>query len=285
MRRIRVAVAATASLLAAATTLSLTSPQAGATAAPAGDAASAPTSTGDSLTVPWRAKYDAIHDAAVQQRLRTGGKGTVEKLARGQFGKVAQTGTDRIFVVLAEFGNTRHSAYCDSTEEDACAFPSDGSPQTYDGPIHNTIPKPHRGSDNSTVWDSNYNKSYYQNLYFNRMKQFYEEQSNGIYSIDGDVAAWVKVPFNEARYGRDYCGDITCNNTWFLIRDALAVWTQQRLDAGWTMEMVQDYLKTFDHQDRYDFDGDGDFNEPDGYIDHFQIVPVSYTHLTLPTKA
>ena len=24
--------------------------------------------------------------------------------------------------------------------------------------------------------------------------------------------------------------------------------------------------------DRYDFDGDGDFNEPDGYIDHFQIV-------------
>src|SRR4029079_19142037 len=60
--------------------------------------------------------------------------------------------------------------------------------------------------------------------------------------------------------------------TWFLIRDALAEWTQQRLDAGWTMKMIQDYLKTFDHQDRYDFDGDGDFNEPDGYIDHFQIV-------------
>ena len=38
------------------------------------------------------------------------------------------------------------------------------------------------------------------------------------------------------------------------------------------MTQIQDYLKTFDHQDRYDFDGDGDFNEPDGYIDHFQIV-------------
>ena len=24
--------------------------------------------------------------------------------------------------------------------------------------------------------------------------------------------------------------------------------------------------------DRYDFDGDGDFNEPDGYLDHFQAV-------------
>ena len=31
-------------------------------------------------------------------------------------------------------------------------------------------------------------------------------------------------------------------------------------------------LATFDKWDRYDFDGDGNFNEPDGYIDHFQIV-------------
>ena len=38
------------------------------------------------------------------------------------------------------------------------------------------------------------------------------------------------------------------------------------------MTQIQDYLKTFDHQDRYDFDGDGNFNEPDGFIDHFQIV-------------
>ncbi|HEY9378452.1 MAG TPA: immune inhibitor A domain-containing protein, partial [Jiangellaceae bacterium] len=31
-------------------------------------------------------------------------------------------------------------------------------------------------------------------------------------------------------------------------------------------------LATFDVWDRYDHDGDGNFNEPDGYIDHFQIV-------------
>ena len=30
--------------------------------------------------------------------------------------------------------------------------------------------------------------------------------------------------------------------------------------------------QSFDQWDRYDFDGDGNFNEPDGYIDHFQIV-------------
>lgn len=272
MRRTRVAAAATASLLAAAT-LSLTTPGADAASPAAGaDAASAPASTGDSLTVPWRAKYDAIHDAAVEQRLRTGGKGTVEKLGRGVFGKVAQTGTDKIFVVLAEFGNTEHSAYCSSSEEDACAYPSDGSPTTYEGPLKNQIPKPDRKTDNSTVWNKNFNKSYFENMYFSRMKKFYEEQSLGRYSIAGDVAAWVTVPFNQARYGRDFCGDISCSNTWFLVRDALAIWTQGRLDAGWTMDRIQEYLKTFDHQDRYDFDADGDFNEPDGYIDHFQIV-------------
>src|SRR3954453_13523474 len=99
-------------------------------------------------------------------------------------------------------------------------------------------------------------------MYFSRMKEFYEQQYRNHYWIDGDVTAWVKVPFNEARYGRDFCGDIACNNTWFLIRDALAVWTQGRLDAGWTMKRLQDYLRTSDRHDRYAFDGDVKFNEP-----------------------
>ena len=146
------------------------------------------------------------------------------------------------------------------------------APSATTGPLHNQIPKPDRSKDNSTLWEKNYNQQYFQNMYFNRMKTLYEEQSSGQYSVNGTVTDWVKVPFNEARYGRDFCGDIVCNNTWYLVRDALAYWVQDQLDAGWSMGQIQAYLKTFDHQDRYDFDGDGDFNEPDGYIDHFQIV-------------
>ena len=41
---------------------------------------------------------------------------------------------------------------------------------------------------------------------------------------------------------------------------------------GKTMAEIQTYLKTFDVWDRYDSDGDGNFDEPDGFIDHFQIV-------------
>ena len=44
-------------------------------------------------------------------------------------------------------------------------------------------------------------------MYFNRMTEYYETQSSGRYSVDGDVTEWVKVPYNQALYGRGYCGD------------------------------------------------------------------------------
>lgn len=39
-----------------------------------------------------------------------------------------------------------------------------------------------------------------------------------------------------------------------------------------TAAQVKAELDTFDLWDRYDYDGDGNFDEADGYIDHFQIV-------------
>jgi immune inhibitor A len=254
---------ASASLVAVALTVPLTAATSG--------AAPQATSEGNShdtqreshvLGTPWQERYDDLRQQGIEQRLRQGGRGSVERVGRGAFARVAETGTDRVFVVLAEFGQTAHSAF-PAGESDA---------QRDEGPLHNEIPEPDRSVDNSTLWEEDYDQSYFEDMYFNRMKTFYEEQSLGTYSIDGEVTEWVKVPFNQARYGRDVCGDIACNNTWFLVRDALALWTQGRLDSGWSMQRIQDYLKTFDVQDRYDFDEDGDFDEPDGYIDHFQVV-------------
>ena len=68
-------------------------------------------------------------------------------------------------------------------------------------------------------------------MYFNRMAEYYEHQSSGRYSVDGDVTEWVKVPFNQARYGRDYCGEHRLPATpGLLLRDALAIWVQDQLD-------------------------------------------------------
>jgi len=205
-------------------------------------------------------------EKVLRGKVRAGAK--VVRLGKRRYVELEREKTDKIFVVIVEFGNTRHSAYPD-------ALP-DGTPasnaQTFEGPLHNSIPKPNRRVDNSTLWQADYSKQHYEDMYFNRMADYYETQSSGRYSVEGEVTDWVKVPFNEARYGRDACGDIVCTNTWFLIRDAMAYWVEGQLEQGKTLAQITDDLETYDKWDRYDIDGDGNFDEPDGFIDHFQIV-------------
>ena len=266
MRRIRLAALATSTLMGVAAAIPLGA-AAGVEAAPTVAAKPSKPDTPlqnrtDNLTLPWQKKYEAIRQAGLEARLREGGTGETQQLGKNKFARVAQTGKDRIFVVLAEFDNARHPDFPDGATD----------AKTYQGPLHNAIPKPNRRTDNSTLWESDYNPAYFKNMYFNRMRNFYEDQSLGKYSFNGDVTEWVRVPFNEARYGRNPCGDVVCGNVLWLIRDAMAVWTKGKIDAGWSMQRIQSYLATFDIQDRYDFDGDGNFRESDGYIDHFQIV-------------
>ena len=59
------------------------------------------------------------------------------------------------------------------------------------------------------------------------LKTYYERQSSGRYSVDGPVTDWVKVSYNEARYGRSDgfpCTANVCANTEDLIRDAVDQW-------------------------------------------------------------
>jgi immune inhibitor A len=203
-----------------------------------------------------------------------------------QYVQLSREGTDRIFVVLAEFGNQRDARFPDKDIN-----PATVGPVTYEGPLHNAIPAPDRTKDNSTVWQADYDRKHYENLYFGRglskesVAEYYEIQSSGRYSVSGTVTDWVKVPFNEARYGRssdpnedapgddpNVCGDVVCDNSVDLVRDAVNVWEAGQRAKGRTAAQIAAELKTFDVQDRYDYDGDGNFSEPDGYIDHFQVV-------------
>ena len=193
-----------------------------------------------------------------------------------QYVELSREKTDRIFVVLAEFGNERHPDFPDQDTD-----PNTPGPVVFDGPLHNAIPEPDRRQDNSTVWRSDYDADYFRDLYFGTgkktesLKTYYEKQSSGRYSVDGEVTDWVKVRYNEARYGRSNgypCASSVCNNTWNLIADAVTQWVADQKAAGRTDAQIKADLASFDQWDRYDHDNDGDFNEPDGYIDHFQIV-------------
>ena len=216
MRRVQLATAAAVALVGAA----IAAPTAGSSASvmdqgvkerPTGPTSDT-RSYSDNFLNPLQQKQIALRQEALQKRLRSGSTRSVLKVGDGQYAKVEQTGKDKIFVVLAEFGSTEHSAYPDG-ESDA---------QRVNGPWHNQIPKPDRSVDNSTLWKKNYSPGHYRNMYFNRMQEYYEHQSSGRYTFGGQVTEWVKVPFNQARYGRDYCPSVACSNTWFLVRDALA---------------------------------------------------------------
>jgi immune inhibitor A len=206
-----------------------------------------------------------------------GGMGIRAQRARAdQYVELSREKTDKIFVVLVEFGNKRHPNYPDQDTK-----PETAGPTTFDGPVHNQIPKPERAKDNKTIWQADYSRQHYQDLYFGAkagtesVKTYYERQSSGRYSVDGTVTDWVKVPYNEARYGRDNvspCADPICNNISYLIRDGLESWVVSERAKGRTDAQIGKDLQSFDQWDRYDYDGDGDFNEPDGYLDHFQIV-------------
>jgi immune inhibitor A len=207
---------------------------------------------------------------------RKAGAATTAAQTKDQYVELSRTQTDQIFVILAEFGNERHPNYPDQDTD-----PNRPGPTRFDGPLHNEIPAPNRAVDNSTVWQADYNPEHYRKLYFGTgaddesLKQYYEAQSSGRYSVDGVVTDWVKVNYNEARYGRSGgypCGSNVCNNTWALVRDAANKWVVDQKAAGKTDAEIAAAVKSMDKWDRYDFDGDGNFNESDGYIDHFQIV-------------
>ena len=195
---------------------------------------------------------------------------------RDQYVELAREQTDRVFVLLVEFGNERDPEYPDVDTD-----PAIEGPRRFDGPLHNEIPEPDRAVDNRTIWQPDFDRQYFQDLYFGTgegvesMKTYYERQSSGRYSIDGEVTDWVRVNYNEARYGRSDgfpCEDSVCDNTWDLVRDGMNQWVADQQAAGVPDAEIAATLASYDVWDRYDFDGDGNFNEPDGYIDHMQIV-------------
>ena len=49
-------------------------------------------------------------------------------------------------------------------------------------------------------------------------------------------------------------------------------WVADQKAAGKTDAQIKQTVSQYDIRDRYDFDGDGNFDEPDGYIDRFQII-------------
>lgn len=208
-----------------------------------------------------QAAVEALLDGRASKKPQAGGGSTVV-LGKSEDGDVKAVEfpdnqkSDKILTILSEFGDQVDPDYGGTA-----------------GPRHNTIPKPDRAVDNATTWEADYGKAYYEELFNGRgesMRSFYRDVSGGRYDVTNTVEGWTRVPFNGSYYGANPREDE--GGSWDFIEDTGNSWYADKVAELGSAAAVDEYLAQFDVWDRYDFDEDGNFNESDGYIDHFQAV-------------
>jgi immune inhibitor A len=187
---------------------------------------------------------------ALDAKLNGKAYGKTHEVARGQYVELEREGEGAIWTVLGEFSD----------------FP------------HNNIAEPDRNYDNTTIWAPDFSRDYYMDLLFaegpgvNSMRNFYIEQSSNRYTVHGDVTDWVQAPGVACYYDDGDPGPGDAYHIWQFLIDSVNGWYDAQIAAGKTPAQINDYLSQYDVWDRYDYDGDGNFDEPDGYIDTFQSV-------------
>ncbi|MFC0863359.1 immune inhibitor A domain-containing protein [Sphaerimonospora cavernae] len=171
------------------------------------------------------------------------------------------------------------------------------------GPLHNRIPDPALaaggGKDNNTMWVPDFSTTHYNDmLYSSRgitkrvrtdltdprdgrkgidlsgytMKNMYEELSKGAYTVSGEAVGWIKVPHSEAWYAAGKCGTIPQDMSGHpdnprgpgqLAIDAVNALAAQNPSFPWA---------DYDKEDVSDYNGNGNYDEPDGVIDHLVLI-------------
>ncbi|MDR7239022.1 immune inhibitor A domain-containing protein [Neobacillus drentensis] len=152
--------------------------------------------------------------------------------------------TDKVLVLLMDYPDAPHSTI-----------------KQEDGPVlmYNDYTQEHY--EKMIFGDNGYEGPNGENLV--SVKQYYEQQSGGSYTIEGQVSKWYTASQPAAYYGGNVpTPDGNDAHPRDLIKEAL---TQAAQDP--TINL-QDY----DVQDEFDLDGDGNYFEPDGIIDHLMVV-------------
>jgi immune inhibitor A len=212
-------------------------------------------------------------NAKVEQR----GGSDVVKVAPGRWVEYGTQASDKLLSFLVEFGDQQDSRAGTTGNWDSVAStPNTVFPSGVKGPVKGQIPEPDRSEDNSTYWTPNFDRKHFMDMFFNGMpdqngesfQKIYKEMSSGRYEVTGDVSEWVQVPYSTSSYG--YTESHT-DMTRF-IDDTAEAWYDSQVAAGRTPAQIKEYLQGYDKWDRFDADGDGIFNEADGYIDHFQAI-------------
>ena len=141
----------------------------------------------------------------------------------------------KLLTLLIEFSDTANDEFINwerptSIDDPSCVIET----ITFNGPLHGGLPDPASvgtGRDNNTFWVPNFDVEHYQKLMFSEegitdrvrtdligpdgqpgfdisgytMRNYFLENSSGMYDLSGTVVDWLTLPHSEAWYGADNC--------------------------------------------------------------------------------
>ncbi len=177
------------------------------------------------------------------------------------------------------------------------------------GPTHNHIADPatlpHK--DNNSMWVPDFSPAHYDKMLYTKegitervrkdltgpdgkpgislagrtMHNMYLEMSKGAYTVDGQASPWIKLPHSEAWYAASRCTQDE-NGNWVAGRQqsmnghpdnplGAARLATDAIDALAKMDPNFPWAD-YDIEDQSDRNGNGNYNEPDGVIDHLVLV-------------
>lgn len=215
----------------------------------------------------------------------------------------------RLLTILVEFNENANDDFSNVQVPTAFGATDCKAGSVQNGPTNNTIPNPADGArkDNNSMWVPDFNSEHYNKMLYTKegitdrvrtdltgpdgkpgfdisgytMKNMYEEMSHGAYTVTGEATPWVTVDHSEAYYGAS-----TCSKNEEGVYKAGAIQDMQGhpdnplgpgqlpIDAVAALAKAQPNFpwSHYDIEDQGDVDGDNNYNEPDGIIDHVVLV-------------
>ena len=144
--------------------------------------------TAHNLAGPLTKEFEARREAALEMKLRGEAKGKVARLGKNKYVELVPREDrpglrdhrgvrQRTALVVLRCGRQSGTAAAVCVPERRLA--ADGTT----GRCTTRSDPPDRAIDNSTLWQSDYNPAHYKNMYFNRMAEYFEQQSSNRYSV------------------------------------------------------------------------------------------------------
>ncbi|WP_155368989.1 immune inhibitor A domain-containing protein [Catellatospora vulcania] len=216
----------------------------------------------------------------------------------------------KLLTMLVEYSTTANDDFSNVMVTDTTdAGRSCGLGNVQNGPTNNTIPNPATMShlDNNSMWVADFNQEHYNKMLYTStgitervrpdltgpdgkpgidisgltMRNMYLEMSKGAYTVEGQATPWITLPHSEAWYGATRCFQDE-NGAWQM--PAIQSMNGHPDNPLGAQKMAMDAVDAlaaadpsfpwadYDIEDQGDRDGDGNFYEPDGVIDHLVMV-------------